>query len=159
MQFLLYVYIIYMAKKKAAKKKASFKEVTTGQEQPVKRGLIEELEELREKGETSTARYREVLREVEVLYGTGETNSFGTNDLGILKENLEKLSKADLQAFSKKVGVNPFYEKHIVVENIIKEFRRQQSRTNVLTAPQPVPALELDSKNPEHKDLLDWLNS
>ena len=148
-----------MAKKKAAKKKAPFKEVTTGQEKPIKKGLIEELEELRDKGETSTARYKEVMKEVEVLYGTGETNSFGTNDLGILKENLEKLSKADLQGFAKKVGINPFYEKHMVKENIIKEFRRQQSRTNILTAPQPVPALELDPKNPEHKDLLDWLNS
>ena len=28
-----------MAKKKAAKKKAPFKEVTTGQEQPVKKGI------------------------------------------------------------------------------------------------------------------------
>ena len=147
-----------MAKKKAAKKKAPFKEVTTGQERPVKKGLIEELEELREKGETSTARYKEVLKEIEVLYGTGETNSFGTNDLGILKENLEKMSKADLQTFSKKVGINPFYERAIVVENIIKEFRRQQSRTNVLTAPQPVPALELDPENPKHKEILEWLN-
>jgi len=149
-----------MAKKKSAKKKtAPFKEVTTGQEQPKKKGLLEELEELRNNGETSTARYREVMREVEVLYGTGETNSFGTNDIGILKENLEKMSKADLQTFAKKVGINPFYEKHTVVENIIKEFRRQQSRTNVLTAPQPIPAMELDPENPQHKEILDWLNS
>ena len=75
-----------MAKKKSAKKKtAPFKEVTTGQEQPKKKGLLEELEELRDNGATSTARYREVLKEIEVLYGTGETNSFGTNDIGILK--------------------------------------------------------------------------
>ena len=32
-----------MAKKKAAKK-AQFKEVTTGQEKPVKKGILEELE-------------------------------------------------------------------------------------------------------------------
>ena len=146
-----------MAKKKAAKKKAPFKEVTTGQEQPVKKGLIEELEELKEKGETSTARYREVLKEVEVLYGTGETNSFGTNDLGILKENLKKMTKGDIQAFCKKVGINPFYDKHIAVANIIKEFRRQQSRTNILTNPQPSPAMDLDPENPEHKEILDWL--
>ena len=146
-----------MAKKKAAKK-APFKEVTTGQEKPVKKGILEELEELKAKGETSTARYREVLEEVEVLYGTGETNSFGTNDVGILKEKLEKMSKADLQAFSKKVGINPFYERHMVVENIVKEFHRQQSRNNIFTAPQPVPAIELDPNNPEHKKHLDWLN-
>ena len=97
-----------MAKKKTAKKKqAPFKEVTTGQEQPAKRGILEELEDLRAKGETSTARYKELFKEVEVIFGTGETNSFGTNDLDTLKERLDKMSKADLQYFSKKVGVNP----------------------------------------------------
>tara|TARA_Y100000004_G_scaffold96036_1_gene107575 strand:- start:205 stop:654 length:450 start_codon:yes stop_codon:yes gene_type:complete len=148
-----------MAKKKTAKKKqAPFKEVTTGQEQPAKRGILEELEDLRDKGETSTARYQELLKEVEVIFGTGETNTFGTNDIKILKERLEKMSKADLQEFSKKVGVNPFYDKKLVVENIIKEFNRYQSRGNIFTAPQPIPAIELDPSNPEHKDLLDWLN-
>jgi predicted nucleic acid-binding OB-fold protein len=95
---------------------------------------------------------------VEVLYGVGETNSFGTNDINILKEKLKKMSKADLQEFSKKVGINPFYEKHVVVENILKEFRAMQSRSNIFTAPQPVPAIELDPDNPEHKSILDWLN-
>ena len=148
-----------MAKKKAAKKKqAPFKEVITGQEQPAKRGLLEELEDLRNKGETSTARYKELLKEVEVIFGTGETNTFGTNDLEILKERLNKMSKADLQKFSKKVGVNPYYDKSILTDNIIKEFNRYQSRGNIFTAPQPVPAIELDPENPQHKELLDWLN-
>ena len=79
-----------MAKKKAAKEKAPFTEVTTGQEQPKKKGLIEQLEEMRNNGETTTARYLELLKEVEVLYGTGETNSFGTNDINILQERLGK---------------------------------------------------------------------
>jgi hypothetical protein len=148
-----------MAKKKTAKKKqAPFKEVTTGQEQPAQRGLLEELEDLRNKGETSTAHYQELLKKVEVIFGTGETNSFGTNDLEILKERLGKMSKADLQEFSKKVGVNPYYDKNLVMENIIKEFNRYQSRGNIFTAPQPVPAIELDPKNPQHKEILDWLN-
>ena len=149
-----------MAKKKTAKKKTSpYKEVTTGQEQPEKKGLLEELEELKQKGETSTARYKEVLQEVEVIYGTRETNSFGTNDLGILKDRLKRMSKADLQTFSKKLGINPFYERQRVVENIIKEFHHYQSRTNAFTAPKEIPQVELDPNNPKHKELLDWLNS
>jgi hypothetical protein len=149
-----------MAKKKTAKKKeVPFKEVTTGQEKPAKKGLLEELEELREKGETSTARYKEVMQEVEVIFGTGETNSFGTNDLQVLKDKLNRMGKADLQAFSRKVGVNPYYDKSVVRDNIIKEFHRYQSRGNIATAPQPVPAMQLDPNNPEHKELLDWLNS
>ena len=149
-----------MAKKKTAKKKeVPFKEVTTGQEKPAKKGLLEELEELREKGETSTARYKEVMQEVEVIFGTGETNSFGTNDLQVLKDKLNRMGKADLQAFSRKVGVNPYYDKSVVRDNIIKEFNRYQSRGNIATAPQPVPAIQLDPNNPQHKELLDWLES
>ncbi len=149
-----------MAKKKTTKKKAApYKEVTTGQEQPAKKGILEELEELRKSGQTSTARYQEILKEVEVIYGTGETNSFGTNDINILKERLAKMSKADLQVFAKKVGINPFYEKSIMADNIIKEFNRYQSRGNIFTAPAPVPAIELDPENPQHKEILDWLNS
>ena len=152
-----------MAKKKAAKRKAApFKEVTTGQEQPVKRGLLEELEELRNNGETSTARYQEVLKEVEVIFGTGETNSFdsfGTNNIDILEERLDKMSKADLQGFCKKLGINPFYDKKIVLENIIKEFLRYQSIGNISTVPPPIPTVKLDPENPKHKEILDWLNS
>ena len=147
-----------MAKKKTAKKKeAPFKEVTTGQEKPAKKGLLEELEELRAKGETSTARYKEVMQEIEVIFGTGETNTFGTNDIEILKDKLNKMSKADLQAFCRKVGINPYYDKHVVTANILKEFNRYQSRGNIATAPQPVPAIQLDPNNPQHREVLDWL--
>ncbi len=145
-----------MANKK--ENKMPFKEVTNGQETPPKKGLLEELEELKQAGQTSTARYREVLKEIEVIFGTGETNSFGTNDINILKEKLNKMSKADLQAFSRKVGVNPYYEKGAVHDNIIKEFNRYNSRGNIATAPQPIPAMELDLNNPKHKELHDWLN-
>ena len=145
-----------MANKK--ENKMPFKEVTNGQETPPKKGLLEELEELKQAGQTSTARYREVLKEIEVIFGTGETNSFGTNDINILKEKLDKMSKADLQAFSRKVGVNPYYEKGAVHDNIIKEFNRYNSRGNMATAPQPISAMELDLNNPKHKELHDWLN-
>ena len=147
-----------MAKKKTVKKKeVPFKEVTTGQEQPAKKGLLEELEDLRNAGETSTARYKEIMQEIEVIYETGETNSFGTNDIDILKDKLNAMSKADLQAFARKVGINPYYNKGAVKDNIIKEFNRYQSRGNMASAPLPTPAIELDPNNPQHKQVLDWL--
>ncbi len=149
-----------MAKKKTGKKKsAPYKEVTTGQEQPAKKGLLEELEELKAIGDTSSARYQEVLSEVEVIYGTGETNNFGTTDVNILKQKLTNISKADLQSFARKVGINPYYQPSALKENIIKEFHRFKKKGNMFTAPAPTPALELDPDNPEHKELLDWLNS
>jgi len=149
-----------MAKKKTSKKKnAPYKEVSTGQEQPTKRGLLEELEELKNNGDTSTARYQEVLREVEIIYGTGETNNFGTNDVNILKTKLKGMTKADLQSFARKVGINPYYQSNALKDNIVKEFHRHQSRGNRFTQPQEKPAFELDPNNPEHKELMDWLNS
>ena len=149
-----------MAKKKTAKNKEQpFTEVTTGQEQPVQKGLLEELEELKKNGETSTARYKDLLKEAEVIFGTGEMNSFGTNDPEALKERLGKMSKADLQTFSKKVGINPFYEKETVIDNIMKEFHRYQNRTTAFAAPQPIETPTLDPNNPQHKELIDWLNS
>jgi len=149
-----------MAKKKTSKKKnAPYKEVSTGQEQPTKRGLLEELEELKNNGDTSTARYQEVLREVEIIYGTGETNNFGTNDVNILKTKLKGMTKADLQSFARKVGINPYYQPNALKDNIVKEFHRHQSRGNRFTQPQEKPAFELDPNNPEHKELMDWLNS
>ena len=149
-----------MAKKKTAKNKEQpFTEVTTGQEQPVQKGLLEELEELKKNGETSTARYKDLLKEAEVIFGTGEMNSFGTNDPEALKERLGKMSKADLQTFSKKVGINPFYEKETVIDNIMKEFHRYQNRNTAFAAPQPIETPTLDPNNPQHKELIDWLNS
>ena len=148
-----------MAKAKNKKEnKMPFKEVTTGQEIPPKKGLLEELEELKKSGQTSTARYREVLKEIEVIFGSGETNSFGTDDINVLKDKLEKMSKADLQTFSRKVGVNPYYEKSAVHDNIIKEFNRYNSRGNIAAAPRPIPAIELDLTDPKHKEIHDWLN-
>ena len=41
-----------------------FEEITTGQEKPAKKGLLEELDELQKSGQTSTARYRELVEEV-----------------------------------------------------------------------------------------------
>ena len=134
-----------------------FEEITTGQEKPAKKGLLEELDELQKSGQTSTARYRELVEEVEVIYGTGETNRFGTNDLEVLKKKLSRMTKADLQTFSKKVGVNPRYDRENLVSNLIKEFHRYQSRGNIATAPQPVPAMTLDPNDPQHKEILDWL--
>ena len=140
-------------------KEPKFKEVTTGQEQPAKKGILEELEELRSNGETSTARYKELLEEVEVIFGTGETNRFGTNDVNILRDRLKKMTKADLQSFARKIGINPYYAQSAAIDNIIKEFNRYQSRGNIFTAPQPTPAIQLDPNNPQHQDILDWLNS
>ena len=147
-----------MSKEEKSEEEAPYKEVTTGQEVPEKEGLLEELERLRKAGETSTARYEEVLKEVQIAFGTGENNPFGTNDVDALKKKIKKMTLSGLHDFSRKVGINPFYDRPTLVENIIKEFHRFQSRTNIFTAPLPVPVVKLDPEDPEHKQILEWLN-
>ena len=78
--------------------------------------------------------------------------------LGSKGANLAEMSKAELQGLCKKVGINPFYEKDIIIGNILKEFRRLHSGS-IFTAPQSIPTPELDPENPKHKEILDWLNS
>jgi len=147
-----------MSEEQKPEEEVPYEEVTTGQEVPEKEGLLEELERLRNAGETSTARYEEILKEVQVAFGTGENNPFGTNDIDSLKKKINKMTVSGLHDFSRKIGINPFYDKPVLIENIIKEFRSFQSRTNIFTAPLPVPAVKLDPKNPEHKQILEWLN-
>ena len=81
-----------MSKEEKSEEEAPKKEVTTGQEVPEKEGLLEELERLRKAGETSTARYEEVLKEVQIAFGTGENNPFGTNDVDALKKKIKRLN-------------------------------------------------------------------
>lgn len=136
-----------------------YEEITTGQEVPEKEGLLEELERLRKAGETSTARYQEVLRKVEVAFGTGQTNFFGTNDMEELKKKIKKMNNADLHSFAMKVGINPFYDRPVLIENIKKEFHKFQNKGNIFTNPMPEPSIKLDPKDPKHKEVLDWLNT
>ena len=90
-----------MAKKKAEKKKAPFKEVTTGQEQPKKKGLLQEIEEMRASGNTQSDEFKQKVRELEVILGVEEINPFGTNELDIFEDKLKEMN-----------GIYKFYPKN-----------------------------------------------
>ena len=40
-----------------------YEEVTTGQEKPVKKGIVEEIQEMKEKGEINTAAYKDKIKQ------------------------------------------------------------------------------------------------
>ena len=145
-------------KKKVAKKQP-FEEVTTGQEQPQKKGLLEEIEEMRANGDTSSASYIEKIHQMEVIFGVGETNPYGTNHLPIFEEKLGEMSEADMRALANRVGINPFYNKKNLKENLIKEFRGYKSRTNSFNSSPPQDALKLDPNNPQHAEALKIIQS
>ena len=69
-----------------------YDEVTTGQEKPVKKGIVEEIQEMKERGEINTAAYKEKIKQLEVILGVKELSPFGTNELEIFEDNLKSMN-------------------------------------------------------------------
>ena len=51
-----------------------------------KKGIVEEIQEMKERGEINTAAYKEKIRELEVILGVKELTPFGTNELDIFED-------------------------------------------------------------------------
>ena len=137
-------------KKAKASRKKPFTEVTTGQEQPKKKGLLEEIEEMRASGDTNSQQFKEKLRELEVILGVKELSPFETNELDIFLDNLKEMNLADMMSIAQKAGLNPHLPRQQLRANLIKEFKacNRNNRRNILGS-QP-QTIELDPNNPQH---------
>lgn len=139
--------------KKARKiKKPSYKEVTDGQIHEKKDTVIEQ---------SKGAEKKDFAREqnLELSYGIGETNFYGVSTVKDLKEKLDSMRKADMEEMAAKIGVNPFYDRDILIVNIITEFRKFLSRNDTTIDPTPKPVLDLDPNNPRDKEILDMFRN
>ena len=143
-----------MAKKKAEKKKAPFKEVTTGQEQPKKKGLLQEIEEMRASGNTQSDEFKQKVRELEVILGVEEISPFGTNELDIFEDRLKEMNGTDMMRVAQKAGLNPHLPRPQLKANLLKEFKSytRNSRRNLF--PHQGKAMELDPNNPKHAKVI-----
>tara|TARA_R110002020_G_scaffold22527_3_gene76131 strand:+ start:7981 stop:8430 length:450 start_codon:yes stop_codon:yes gene_type:complete len=143
-----------MAKKKAGKAKAPFKEVTTGQEQPRKKGLLEEIEEMRASGNTQSDEFKQKVRELEVILGVEEISPFGTNELDIFEDRLKEMNGTDMMRVAQKAGLNPHLPRPQLKANLLKEFKAytRNSRRNLF--PHQGKAMELDPNNPQHAKVI-----
>ena len=143
-----------MAKKKTGKKKAPFKEVTTGQEQPRKKGLLEEIEEMRASGDTKSQQFKDKLKQLEVILGVEEISPFGTNELDIFEDRLREMNGTDMMRIAQKAGLNPNLPKRELKANLLKEFKAytRSSRRNLF--PHQGKAMELDPNNPQHAKVI-----
>jgi hypothetical protein len=127
-----------------------YEEVTTGQEKPVKKGIIEEIQDMKKNGEINTAAYKEKIKELEVILGVKELSPFQTNELDIFEDNLKSMNLTDMMRMAQKAGLNPNLDKPRLKAALIKEFKAysRNNRRNII--PNPVEAIKLDPENPVH---------
>ena len=142
------------ATRKKPVKKEPFEEVITGQEQPKKKGLLEEIEEMKASGNTKSEEFKNKIKESEVILGGDEINPFGTNELDIFEDNLREMNLTDMMRMAQKVGLNPHQERTRLKTNLINEFKgyNRNNRRNI--APNMSKTIELDPNNPQHAETI-----
>jgi hypothetical protein len=118
------------------------------------KGLLQEIQSMRENGQVGTPEFVSKMRKLEVLLGVSQVSSFGTNELEIFEDDLQLMSNADMQRLATKVGVNPFQDRTILKKILIKEFKDQtkNSRRNIM--PTAVNSFIPDLTNPKHQKLM-----
>tara|TARA_Y100001972_G_C7636701_1_gene319708 strand:- start:499 stop:939 length:441 start_codon:yes stop_codon:yes gene_type:complete len=140
-----------------SKEEKPYDEVTTGQEKPVKKGIIEEIQEMKERGEINTAAYKEKIRELEVILGVKELSPFGTNELEIFEDKLKTMNLTDMMRMAEKAGLNAYLDRPRLKTALLKEFKAhtRNNRRNII--PNPLKQPELDPNNPVHASTIKML--
>ena len=134
-----------------------YDEVTTGQEKPAKKGIIEEIQEMKKNGEINTAAYKEKIRELEVILGVQELSPFGTNELDIFEDKIKSMNLTDLMRMAQKAGLNPYQDRPRLKASLVKEFKAytRNNRRNII--PNPIEQPKLDPNNPVHASTIKML--
>lgn len=122
------------------------------------KGLLQEIQLMRENGQVGSEEFVSKMRKLEVLLGVSQVSSFGTNELEIFEDDLKIMSNADMQRLATKVGVNPFQDRTVLKKILIKEFKDQtkNSRRNIM--PTAINSFIPDPNNPKHQKLMKILN-
>ena len=116
----------------------------------MKKGIVEEIQEMKARGEINTAAYKEKIRELEVILGVKDLNPFGTNELDIFEDQLKGMNLTDMMRMAQKAGLNPHLDRPKLKTTLLKEFKAytRNNRKNII--PNPVKQPELDPNDPVH---------
>jgi hypothetical protein len=96
-------------------------------------------------------------RELEDILGIPKINPFRTNDKRVFSEMLQEMNLTDLQSFAVKVGVFPSGNKTVLKNKIKRAFESSlHGKGSVQIMGEP---MKLDPKNPQHKEVIDYLNN
>ena len=139
---------------KTTNKRASKKRSKATRKPAVKKPKVEDLQQTTGKDyEAQIAK----ARELEEIMGIPKLSPFRTNDPKVFETMLEDINLTDLQAMAVKAGIFPSGNKTVLKNKVKKAFKSSligQGSVTLMGKP-----LELDPKNPTHKELIDYLNS
>ena len=98
----------------------------------------------------------EKVKEIESLLDVPKTNPFGTADIRIFEENLASMTLTEMQAVAVRAGVFPNGNKTVLKSKLVKAFKSEGFGVvnTVFDAPQQI---KLNTKNKDHKEILDYL--
>ena len=137
-----------------SKEEQPYEEVTTGQEQPKKKGLLEEIQEMKASGNTRSPEFKAKIKELEVILGVPQLSPFKTNELDIFEDHLKTMDVTDMMRMAKEAGLNPTLDKPRMRKALLKEFKAYTRNNRRNIAPNPVQQMELDPNNPTHAETL-----
>ncbi len=134
-------------------------EITNGVDQEASQNtkrpktVIEEINEMRARGETNTAQFRGKMKELELILGIDQINPFGTSELDIFEEKLLDMALTDMQRLARRIGVNSAHDRPTIKKLLMREFKAH-NRNNMRNAmPTAINSFVLDPTNPEHQKL------
>jgi 3-oxoacyl-ACP reductase-like protein len=130
------------------------KESVVSEEKPKKKGLVEEINEMKANNETRTPEFTKKMAELETILGVDEINPFGTNELDIFEEKLKGLSEAGLQDLAYRVGMNPYQSGPVLKGALRSEFKSYNRNNMRNVMPTKTSAIKLDPNNPQHAETI-----
>ena len=136
-----------------------YNEVTTGQEQPKKKGLLEEIQEMKASGNTKSEEFKAKVKELEVILGVSTLSPYKTNELDIFEDNLNAMDIMDMMRLAQEVGLNPQMDKPRLKVALIKEFNAYTRNNRRNIAPTPQQQMKLDPNNPLHAETIKILRN
>lgn len=116
--------------------------------------LIEEIRQMKLRGEVSTPEFVAKMKELEVMLGINQISPFGTNELSVFEDNLREMAQVDMERIARKIGLNPVHQRNELKRALLNEFRHYSKGTSRNIMPETSEAFVIDPNNPKHQKLL-----
>ena len=100
----------------------------------------------------------ETVQKLEDLLEVRKTNPYGTGDLRIFEANLAEMNLSEMQEVAVRSGVFPSGNKTVLKNKLIKSFKNEGFGV-VDTVIDKGSPIQLDSSDPDHKAIIDYLNN
>tara|TARA_A200000159_G_scaffold149481_1_gene158047 strand:+ start:9955 stop:10377 length:423 start_codon:yes stop_codon:yes gene_type:complete len=97
-------------------------------------------------------------RKLEEILEVAVTNPFGTSSQKVFEENLANMNLSEMQEVAVRAGIFPSGNQ-TMLKNKLKKAFKAANPDQLQVIIDKGPPIELNPKNPKHKQLIDYLNS